>query len=190
MSLDSILIHTCAHSENLVLTNGGFKFTDFSDMRTLAELEDPHEIVRRTFTEYVDEIPNITDQDIEDYSRTLCVGLGINWSDDYRDTAKLAEAIWTEWVAPRVFQQRAQGQNAILSKTLSEIGDYVRSPDVIDAKIVKNGVTYEGYYREDASRAQSNLDDLAEWTPKFAAIQGDVEAIRNFWKGHCFPDIV
>jgi len=187
MSLDSSLIHTCAHAENLILTNDGYKFTDFSDMRTLAELADPHEITRRTFTEYIDEIPDRTEGDIEDYCRRLSKGLGIEWRDELKDTKVLAEEVWKSYVAPRTFEIRRNGYNGSREEAFREIAEMREFEDFlpldeIDGKILVRARRYLQNRERDVERAEQQLADLAEWTPKFEAIQGDVDACRRFFE--------
>ena len=141
MTLDSLLIHISAHPENLVLTNDGYKFTDFSDMRTLAELADPHEIVRRTFTEYINEITGRTKRDVEEYCRIIAAGLGIKYKDKFRNTKALAEEIWRSYVAPSIFEIRKKGHNASREEVFKKIEEILESAsffplDGVDDKIL------------------------------------------------------
>lgn len=92
--LDLGLIHTCAHAENLLLTNNGFKLTDFSDMRLLSELDNPREIVEKSLVNYIKEIPGSNDECVEVYAKTICDKLGLEWIDDYKNLSDLASIVY------------------------------------------------------------------------------------------------
>ncbi|MBU2637398.1 MAG: hypothetical protein KJ955_00305 [Nanoarchaeota archaeon] len=188
MTLDSMLIHTCAHSENLVLTNDGYKFTDFSDMRTLAELADPHEIIRLTFRDYIDEVPDRTKRDIEDYCRELSKGLGIKWRTELKRPKALAEEIWKSYIAPCAFEIRRNGCNGSrqeVFRQIEEIGGFedILLPGAIDRVVLDRAQRYLKNREKDVRQAEECLADLDEYIPQFAAIQGDVKACRNFFAG-------
>lgn len=140
LNLERPLVHHCMHSENLVLTNQGYKFTDFSDARLLSDIAEPHELAKRVFVDFVDEIPNRTDDDIKAYSKRLAKGLGLRWSKNYEDTTKFAEAIWTKWLAPKVAKLRISGTNSALEGFLKEYSEqYNLSAPEFDEEIIRRG---------------------------------------------------
>jgi len=184
MSLDSILIHTCAHSENLVLTNDGFKFTDYSDMRKLAELEEPHRIVQLAFTDFVDEIPNRTDEDIADYCRVLCEGLGIEWNEQYKNPKELAEEIWKFFIAPRVYELRRSGINAVRDKTLKIVNEWILSPEELDKEIVESAQRQIGYRQWEVERYQGLVAVHEKWISKLGPARKDIVVARRMYAGN------